>query len=94
MPQFVDVIFYVCAVYLTVAAATVPDSWHRFQFIADDELRAARGKFFCLKCNDQIPGISLREEDDRGMPGWNFDRLLCQHGHPLLVVESMHISVR
>lgn len=72
----------------------VPDAWHRFQFIADDELRAGRGKSFCLKCNDQIPGIGLREEDDHGIPGWNFDRLLCQQGHPLLVVESVHISVR
>ncbi|MCX7246302.1 MAG: hypothetical protein NTX31_01270 [Burkholderiales bacterium] len=72
----------------------VPDAWHRFQFTADDELRARRGQTFCLQCNVQISDSGMREEDDRGIPGWNFDRLLCQHGHPLLVVESLHISVR
>ena len=72
----------------------VPEAWWRFQFIADDELRAGRGEIYCLKCNTQIPDRLLRKQDDGGNAGWNFDRLICPAGHPLLDFESVHLSVR
>ncbi len=72
----------------------VPEAWWRFQFIADDELRAGRGKISCLKCNTQIPDRLLRQQDDCGNVGWNFDRLICPAGHPLLAFGSVHLSVR
>ena len=74
--------------------AQLPEAWWRFQFIANDELRAGRGKISCLQCNTQIPIDMLPQEDDCGRAGWNSDRLICPHGHPLLVFESVHLSVR
>ena len=71
----------------------VPEAWWRFQFIANAELRDGRGDIFCLKCNTQIPDTLLRQQDDCGNAGWNSDRLICPHGHPLLAFQSVHLSV-
>lgn len=74
--------------------AAVPEPWWRFQFIADHELRAGRGEVHCLKCNDQITHDELACRDDHGVPSWNFNRLYCPSGHPLLIVETVHFMRR
>ena len=69
----------------------VPDAWHRFQFIADDELRAGRGEIYCLECNAKITPSMLKPADDAGLPGRNSARLLCPNDHPLLVFASVYL---
>lgn len=69
----------------------VPEKWSRFQFIADNVLRNGFGEVHCLKCNKQIPKSQLLEKDDQGVPGWNFNRLVCPNDHQLLVVENAHL---
>jgi len=72
----------------------VPEIWNRFQFVADNLLRNGMGEIKCLKCNKQIPINDLHRQDDRDLPGWNFNRLQCPHGHPLLVTERIHVLLR
>jgi len=72
----------------------VPKTWHRFQFIADDVLRKGLGEIRCLKCNKPVPKNDLLQNDDHGLPGWNFNRLACPYGHPLLIVEKMHLLMK
>lgn len=75
----------------SITVPTVVPNWSRFQFIADDVLRNGFGEIHCLRCNKQIPNSQLLEKDDHGMPGWNFNRLMCPNDHQLLVVENMHL---
>lgn len=72
----------------------VPSVWLKFQYVADDLIRAGKGQVRCLQCVETFPTGELIPKDDRGLPGWNFDRLKCPRGHPLLVVEGAHILVR
>lgn len=76
------------------APTDVPPLWSRFQYVADELIRAGKGKVRCRKCDETFPTGSLIPKDDRGRPGWNFGRLLCLHGHNLLIVERAHILMR
>ena len=71
----------------------VPDPWYRFQYVANDMARTGNTKIRCLKCNAEIGPDLLVKNDDRGKPGWNFDRLVCPSGHNLLVVDSIHLCI-
>lgn len=70
----------------------VPQRWSRFQYIADELIRA--GEVHCSQCKKNFPTGALIPKDDEGRPGWNFDRLLCNQGHNLLIVEKSHILIR
>jgi hypothetical protein len=41
-----------------------------------------------------VPTNELVRKDDRGHPGWNFNRLACPENHNLLSVEVMHLLFR
>ena len=69
----------------------VPHLWSRFQYIADALIRAGEGEVRCSQCKKNFHTGALIPKDDKGRPGWNFDRLLCNQGHSLLIVEKGHI---
>jgi len=69
----------------------MPSAWSRFQYIANDLVRAGNAKVRCLKCGTDFANEQLVANDDHGRPGWNFYRLACPNGHNLLVVEKMHL---
>jgi hypothetical protein len=73
---------------------SVPEGWSRFQFIADDVLRNGYGDIRCVICNKRIHKCDVVLKDDHGLPGWNFNRLLCPNNHQLLVVRMRHILMR
>jgi len=72
----------------------VPSAWTRFKYVADDLIRAGEGKVRCLQCRETFPTGALVPKDDRGRPGWNFARLICPRGHPLLVIEAVHLLMK
>jgi len=73
---------------------SIPSSWARFQYMADDLVRAGKAEIHCTKCGAVIGADQLATDDDSGKRGWNFDRIACQHGHNLLVVESVHLAIK
>lgn len=77
-----------------VKPTNVPLVWSRFQYIADDLIREGRGKVRCLRCDRTFLTGDLIPKDDRARPGWNFDRLHCPGGHPILVVEKVHLLMK
>lgn len=77
-----------------VVPTKVPSPWSRFQYIADELIREGQGKVRCLRCDRTFPTGDLIPKDDRARPGWNFDRLQCPQGHPLLVVEKVHLLMK
>lgn len=69
----------------------VPLVWRRFDFVANDLVRAGNVMVRCLKCEAEFSMDQLVTNDDHGQRGWNFDRLTCPHGHNLLCVQKIHI---
>ena len=72
----------------------VPERWRRFRYLAEALAREGRAEVRCLQCERPVPVGELQPDDDRGVPGWNFRRLRCPHGHVLLAVEAVHLLVR
>ncbi|MGB5716977.1 MAG: hypothetical protein WBN81_07765 [Gammaproteobacteria bacterium] len=72
----------------------VPSIWARFQYVADTLIRAGKSEIYCQKCQATIRSDQISTNDDRGQPGWNFDRLVCPQGHTLLVAESVHLMIK
>jgi hypothetical protein len=71
----------------------VPSIWSRFQYVANDLVRAGKAEIYCRECNAVIEADQIATNDDRGKRGWNFDRVVCQHGHTLIAVESVHLAI-
>ena len=71
----------------------VPSIWVRFQYVADDLIRAGKAEIYCQKCQATIGSDQISTNDDSGKRSWNFDRVVCPHGHDLLVVESLHLMM-
>ena len=71
----------------------IPSTWVRFEFVANNLVSAGSANVHCLKCGIDIEQHKLVTNDDRGRPGWNFNRLLCPNGHDLLIVKTAHILV-
>jgi hypothetical protein len=71
----------------------VPSIWSRFQYVADNLVRAGKAEIYCRECNAVIGIDQIGTNDDHGKRGWNFDRVACQTGHNLLVVESVHLAM-
>ena len=69
----------------------VPSIWSRFKYVANDLVRAGKAEIHCRQCNATIESHQIATNDDSGRPGWNYDRVVCPHGHDLLVVESVHL---
>jgi hypothetical protein len=72
----------------------VPSAWARFEYVANDLVRAGKAEIHCTKCGTVIGSDQLATNDDSGKRGWNFDRVACQHGHNLLVAESVHLAIK
>lgn len=72
----------------------VPSTWVRFELVANELVPAGSVKVHCLKCGIDIEQHKLITNDDRGNPGWNFDRLACPNGHALLIVKMVHLLER
>lgn len=72
----------------------VPSIASRFEFIVDEMVRMGFGEVRCRRCNAQIPHEALIYSDDDGnQMSWNFNRILCPQGHPLLLVGMVHVSI-
>lgn len=69
----------------------VPLVWGRFEFVANDLIRAGNATVRCLKCGAEFSMDQLVTNDDHGRRGWNFDQLTCPQGHDLLVVQKFHL---
>jgi len=76
-----------------VEPTDVPSAWVRFEFVANDLVRAGSANVHCIRCGIDIEQHKLVTNDDHGRPGWNFDRLECLNGHNLLVVKRVHCLV-
>jgi hypothetical protein len=72
----------------------VPSAWSRFQYVANGLVRGGNGKVHCLKCGAEVPLNKLIKNDDHGLPGWNYYRLVCPNAHSLLVVQKAHVQMR
>jgi len=72
----------------------VPSIWDRFKYVANDLVRAGKAEIYCKKCQATIGSDQVTTNDDSGKRGWNFDRIVCPHGHNLLVVERVHLMMR
>lgn len=78
----------------TIEPTDVPTAWGRFQYIADSLIRSGKVKcVYCSACEREIGVDQLAYEDDRYRPGWNYNRIICPDGHPLLVVETIHLHM-
>ena len=73
---------------------SVPEAWWRFQHLANELIREQATEAYCLKCKTHYSADQLILKNDRGRPGWNFDRVLCPKDHLLLITETMHIYTR
>ena len=71
----------------------VPELWSDFQYIANDLIRLGEGKVHCKLCAKTFPTGALIPVDDIAKRGWNFERLLCDKGHKLIIVDTGHIFV-
>ena len=69
----------------------VPSAWPRFQYVANDMIRAGKAKVRCLKCGADLTSGQLTANDDRRESGWNFGQLACPNGHDLISVETAHV---
>ena len=69
----------------------VPSIWARFQYVANNLVRAGKANIYCKECETEIRQEQIVMNDDSGKPSWNYDRVVCPHGHNLLVVESVHL---
>ena len=72
----------------------VPSIWDRFQYVANNHVRAGKAKIHCRKCMAAIEPEQLATNDDSGKRGWNFDRVVCQQGHILLSVARVHLLIK
>ncbi|AMO56120.1 hypothetical protein GZ77_04735 [Endozoicomonas montiporae] len=73
---------------------SVPKTWHRFEYIANQLIDDGLGEVHCLTCQTYYDVSKLTADNDRGLPGWNFNRQLCPEGHLLLMTRGIHISMR
>jgi hypothetical protein len=71
----------------------VPSIWSRFQYVANNLVRAGKAEIYCRECNAVIGVDQIGTNDDHGKRGWNFDRVVCPHGHTLIAVESVHLAM-
>lgn len=71
----------------------VPELWSDFQYIANDLIRLGEGKVLCKVCEKTFLTGALIPIDDTAKRGWNFERLLCDKGHKLIIVDTAHILV-
>lgn len=71
--------------------SNVPEAWHRIQYVVDDLLRHGQGDIFCIACDKAISHSDLVKNDDYNLSGWNYNRLICNAGHPLLEIQRIHI---
>lgn len=69
----------------------VPAVWHRFEYTANAVIRSGYAAVFCERCGRPVSCRELRFDDDRGKPGWNFNRISCPDDHALLVVRALHV---
>jgi len=74
--------------------ADVPSIWYQFQYVANDLVRAGKADIYCQKCQATIEPDQIVLNDDRGRPGWNFERVVCPLGHNLLVIEIVHLMMK
>jgi hypothetical protein len=72
----------------------VPPIWSRFRYVANNLVRAGKAQIYCNICKTAVGPDQITTNDDRGKRGWNFDRVLCQQGHNLLVIESVHLAIK
>ena len=61
--------------------------------LANNLVRAGKAEIHCRKCETAIGPDQIATNDDSGKRGWNFDRVVCPHGHNLLVVDSVHMVI-
>jgi hypothetical protein len=79
----------------TITTATeVPEVCSHFYWMADEEARAGNAEVRCCACNETIQASHLVGRDDKGLRGWNSNRLLCQKGHLLLEYRATHILLK
>lgn len=71
----------------------VPSIWSRFKYVADDLIRAGKVEIYCRKCGATIQPYQIAANDDRNQPSWNMNRVVCPHGHNLLIVEAVHLMI-
>ena len=71
----------------------VPEIWSDFQYVANELIRLGEGRVHCKTCGKTFPTGALIPIDDKAKRGWNFERLLCDKGHKLLIVDAAHILV-
>ena len=71
----------------------VPSTWSRFKYLANNLVRTDKAEIHCSKCGTEVGLDQIATNDDSGKRGWNFDRVVCQHGHNLLVVDSVHLMI-
>ena len=71
----------------------VPPIWSRFQYVANDLVRAGKAEIYCRECDAVIEADQITTNDDAGKRGWNFDRVVCPHGHNLLIGETVHLMM-
>ena len=75
--------------------SNVPDVWWQFENVAEMAFfQYPRSKLRCIQCNADIQRDQVQQKNDKGQPGWNYNRLFCPQGHPLLAVRGMHVHVR
>ncbi len=78
-----------------LVAVSVPEKWWDFQLIANQLVKSSNVKIKCRLCNSVFEtGDSSLKTVSPQTGGWNFDEYYCPDGHPLLIVETMHVSVR
>jgi hypothetical protein len=71
----------------------VPKAWERFENVALTAICDGRADVYCLKCNAQIPK-DKQIMDWHSVKPWMFERLVCPLGHPLVVLQSIHLYMR
>jgi len=78
---------------MLVHPTNVPSLWSRFQYVANDLVRAGSAKVRCRKCGIDLSSGELVTNDEYGRIGWNLDQIACPNGHDLLVVKRMHVHI-
>ncbi len=76
------------------APSSIPDSWWRFQYVADELLRQRLGEVHCLRCNVPVLHDQFPSQEDQYRGDWVFSSFTCPNGHLLLDVETVHLHVR
>ena len=74
--------------------SNVPSAWWRFQYTANQLLKAGRGEMHCLMCNAKVATNQPPDSQDQSRGNWVFSTFKCPDGHTLLDVETLHFCVR